>query len=396
MATYKDDEEIVDGEGSPSTLDQTGPSAGEVDYQATQNKMGGGGGYTAPAVPSPSTYDPTTAEDGPYNQGAAAAPGQPRKLMSMLDLVRQQEPVEDTGVQQRAQKAALLSGIGSAFGSFAGALGGSMGAYVPRIAQNDNIEKLYGIADKEKDKYDILHRQWQQNMGNAAYSDQSAAIQQDNYTAKMAHEQRQEAERIRESDRTYGLGVANHNQKASYENSSLEERTRNNAFDRRIKGANLDVAIHNSNKPTSAEYKDANALPWANPETGKPEPYNAANRLKILTAAQELSQTDKTFSKMAKPLTGVNRTDGRDNELATMYLQYMHDTKKAEDQAAGASGIMTQGMNAPSYNGVATGNGTSTIPQGNKPAPASDAQSQWNNAPSGTQFNINGKIVTKK
>ena len=328
-----------DGEDIPS-----GKVAQPLDTANTRDKT----------IPVPTNEDvtnyssgtPTIDNNSPENQsiqqrqGLAQQPiatNQPTKLLSMLDLIRKQEPVEDTGIQARASKAALMDSIGQVFGNFAGAIGGSRGANVPQLSQDENVQKLYGILDANKNKYDILHRQWQSNMGNAAYSDQATALQQQALQAKAAQDQRNFEAEQGWKKLNYGLGVANLNQRTTQQAAALAETHNNAVIDQRVRAGHLGIDFANSQKPTSAQDARDNAFQYLNPATNKAENYNSAQFGQFLDAAHQLRNTDpKGFGTQTKGLAGPNQIYEKDKqkELVTSYLNYNYNKTAADNKVA--------------------------------------------------------------
>ena len=258
----------------------------------------------------------------------------------MHDLIRKQEPVQDTSIQKRANKAALIDSIGQVFGNLAGAIGGSRGAIVPQLSQDDNIQKLYSLVDANKEKYDALHRQWLQNMSNAAYSDQATALQQQAAAAKAAQDQRNFESEQGWKKLNYGLGVANLTQRANQAAATLAETHNNAAIDQRTRAGHLAIDYANSQKPTTAQDARDNAFQYLNPDTKKAENYNSAQFGQFLDAAHQLIISDpKGFGLQTKGLAGPNQIYEKDKqrELVTAYLNHNYNKATADNKIAQAN-----------------------------------------------------------
>ncbi|MCL6102179.1 MAG: hypothetical protein M1292_06765, partial [Bacteroidetes bacterium] len=116
----------------------------------------------------------TTVPD-PAVQPAAA---QPPKITSILDLIRANEPVQDPTLDARYKKAAMLDSLGQAFGNLAGAVGVGIGATVPKLPVDNNIARLYGARDTEKQRLLQQKRDWDRQMLQGAIQEMGMSAQE--------------------------------------------------------------------------------------------------------------------------------------------------------------------------------------------------------------------------
>lgn len=200
---------------------------------------------------------------------AAPQPEQP-KIKSMFDLIKAQEPIEDKGLQERARKAAIMSAVGQVFGNLAGAVA-PRESRIPRLQQDQNIQKLYGIVDREQTKHEMLKRDWNQRMGAAQWQDQQMELSNkrlDQQQKKIdADAKRADDWKIR--DWNYKID------KDKYDMLTDDEKFRYQKEQDKIKNG---IARDRLNKLTAADEKIVDAMRWRNPVTGKEEnPYNPAN-----------------------------------------------------------------------------------------------------------------------
>lgn len=272
-----------------------------------------------------------------------AIPGAQPRRMTIADLIRTQQPIDDSAeTQARAKKAALMSGIGQVFGNLASAVGGR-DSRTPRLQQDQNIQKLYAIAENDKQKHEMLTRDWNARLGAATMQDQQ--IEMGNKRLEAQTKLAAERQRFQDAkdERDFGFKVNSEAYDRMNDAEKLKYDIGRDKINDDFKRRGLEIQAARANKETATEAKINDAMRWMNPVTGKEEnPYDKN------TPAISKAQRDALFDeaiKNAKP-DEVNAVmqqyqlapeSGKNQVIVTYLNNRARDKKLTDDRIKSAN-----------------------------------------------------------
>ena len=279
MANLLDDPEIQKYLFGSDPMDNTGRNQTTrlEDLQNQQVANGNTPPVVAPPLVSPQdvVQPPTGATEFQPSPGQPTqyAFQQPRipKITSILDLIRENKPVQDPTLDARYKKAAMLDSLGQAFGNLAGAVGVGLGASVPKLPVNSNIAKLYGAREAEKQRLLQQKRGWDAQMLQGAIAEMTNDTQNKRYASEEAWKQKDYDYKVGKLKQEHDIAFAKATTEA--EQQKIENDFKRQEIDLRKKF--LGVAQYKASQ--SAEKEDPKTrnqrlyLPYVDPDTGVSE-----------------------------------------------------------------------------------------------------------------------------
>lgn len=268
----------------------------------------------------------------PADQVASVVPtpAQPQKITSILDLIRANEPVQDPTLDARYKKAAMLDSLGQAFGNLAGAVGVGIGATVPKLPVDNNIARLYGARDTEKQRYLQQKRDWDRQMLQGAIQEMG-----------MSAQERKDKEAADRWNKDYAFKVAK--AKDDYEIAfgkakSVEEQQKiTNDFkkkDLELQAERNRISLIRANKPSASETaNDPNKTIYTfrDPNTNELKQFNSADFQTEFYKATNNKSTDDIRTIMA-PYQN-NTFDGQKQIVTTALMGKAKADKDLADRA---------------------------------------------------------------
>jgi hypothetical protein len=225
----------------------------------------------------------------------------------------------------------MLDSLGQAFGNLAGAVGVGMGATVPKLAPNNNIARLYGMRDAEKQRYLQQKRDWDRQMlqGKIQEMGMDAQARKDKETADRWNEDYALKAEKNKQDYEIALGKAT---------TAAEQQKITNDFKKiglELEAERNRIALIRANKPSASETaNDPNKIiyTWRNPYTQKLEQYNSADFANLFDSAKLNKSTDDIKTIMSNYQN--NTKDGQKEIVTRMLNERAKSEKELSDRAS--------------------------------------------------------------
>ncbi|MEN6623349.1 MAG: hypothetical protein ABFD50_17610 [Smithella sp.] len=343
MANLLDDPEVQKYLFGSDPMDNTGRNQTTQleDWQNQQVANGNVPPVVAPPLVSPQdvVQAPTgTTELQPNadtpNQYAFQQP-EPQKITSILDLIRENKPVQDPNLDQRYKKAAMLDSLGQAFGNLAGAVGVGMGASVPKLPIDNNIARLYGMKEAEKQRYLQQKREWDREMLQGKISEMGSEANARKEANAETWNQRKYALDVKKANDALAIAMAK--EKTAEGRQAVLDK--HNAVMEKIAQQNANANMIRANKPSASETaNDPNktVYTWRNPNTQKLEEYNSADFGNLFDTAKLNKSTDDIKTIMSNY---QNNTKAGQQEIVTRML---NEKAKADKELADRATYMVE------------------------------------------------------
>lgn len=294
---------------------------------------------TLPAAP-PSlvpAQDAVQPNVGQPTQYAFQQPPQ-NKITSILDLIRENKPVQDPTLDARYKKAAMLDSLGQAFGNLAGAVGVGMGATVPKLPVDNNIARLYGMRDAEKQRFLQQKRGWDAQMLQGAIQEMGMNAQARKDANAETWNKRDYAFKVKKADNDYTIALGKAKDQAERDRLTAKYRADKLAIDEKNAKTNAFRASQSGVKEDPTTRAQRLFLPYTSSLTGETKVLSEGDTRQAYLAAQKEAmkggETSEWGGRMKALQTAIGTSDGNAviKAVATDWLAYQENqaAKKVE------------------------------------------------------------------